>query len=90
MFLTIGGGTKFIPLTGVTLPLISYGGSSVLTTMIMFSIMEGLYMIKEDEIVKRPKKKRRERKDEIEDLDYSPKHDRYRDEMEEEYYDSGR
>lgn len=49
VFLTIGGGSKFIPLTGVTLPLISYGGSSVLTTLIMFSIIEGLCMIKEEE-----------------------------------------
>lgn len=38
IFLTVGGGTKFIPLTGVTLPFISYGGSSVMTTMIMFSL----------------------------------------------------
>lgn len=30
-FLTVGGGSKFIPLTGVTLPLVSYGGSSVMT-----------------------------------------------------------
>lgn len=40
--LTIGGAIKFIPSTGVTLPLISYGGSSVLCTMIMFSIFQGL------------------------------------------------
>lgn len=59
VFLTIGGGTKFIPLTGVTLPFISYGGSSVLTTLIMFSVIEGLYMIKEEEgdLEKRKKKK---------------------------------
>ena len=46
VFLTIGGGSKFIPLTGVTLPLISYGGSSVFTTVIMFSIIEGLCLVK--------------------------------------------
>ena len=44
IFLTIGGGTKFIPLTGVTLPFISYGGSSVMTTMIMFFIIQGIYI----------------------------------------------
>ncbi|MDO4303982.1 MAG: FtsW/RodA/SpoVE family cell cycle protein, partial [Bacillota bacterium] len=60
VFLTIGGGTKFIPLTGVTLPLISYGGSSVLTTLIMFSIIEGLYMIKQDES-ELPKKRKRKK-----------------------------
>ncbi len=49
VFLTIGGGSKFIPLTGVTLPLVSYGGSSVFTTVIMFSIIEGLCMVKQDE-----------------------------------------
>lgn len=51
VFLTIGGGTKFIPLTGVTLPLISYGGSSVLTTLIIFSIIQGLYLIRTDECI---------------------------------------
>lgn len=49
VFLTIGGDTKFIPLTGVTLPLVSYGGSSVMTTLIMFSVIEGLYIIRQDE-----------------------------------------
>lgn len=56
IFLTIGGGTKFIPLTGVTLPLISYGGSSVLTTIMMFSIIQGLYGVKSLEGVKNEKK----------------------------------
>lgn len=44
IFLTVGGGIKFIPLTGVTLPFVSYGGSSVLTTMIMFFIIQSLYI----------------------------------------------
>lgn len=48
-FLTIGGVTKFIPSTGVTLPLVSYGGSSVLSTLIMFAIIQGLYILKEEE-----------------------------------------
>lgn len=48
-FLTIGGVTKFIPSTGITLPLVSYGGSSVLSTAIMFAIIQGLYIFKEDE-----------------------------------------
>ena len=50
VFLSIGGVTKFIPSTGVTLPLISYGGSSVASTLIIFGIMQGMFMIayKED------------------------------------------
>ncbi|MDO4189485.1 MAG: FtsW/RodA/SpoVE family cell cycle protein [Lachnospiraceae bacterium] len=47
VFLTVGGVTKFIPLTGVTLPLVSYGGTSVLVTVIMFSIIQGLYIGRE-------------------------------------------
>lgn len=49
VFLTIGGVIKFIPSTGVTLPLVSYGGSSVLSTLIMFAIIQGLYILRKDE-----------------------------------------
>ena len=49
VFLNIGGVTKFIPSTGVTLPLVSYGGSSILSTLIMFAIIQGLYILREDE-----------------------------------------
>lgn len=47
IFLTVGGGIKFIPLTGVTLPLISYGGSSVMTTMVMFFLVLGMQLLEE-------------------------------------------
>ncbi len=49
VFLTVGGAMKFIPMTGVTLPLISYGGSSMLSTVLMFAIIQGLYILREDE-----------------------------------------
>ena len=45
IFLTVGGGIRFIPITGVTLPLVSYGGSSMVTTMIMFFVLQGIYMV---------------------------------------------
>ena len=57
VFLTVGGGIKLIPLTGVTFPLVSYGGSSVLSTLIMFSIVQGLYMLQRDEEVKSEQKR---------------------------------
>ena len=49
VFLTIGGVSKFIPMTGITLPLVSYGGSSALSTIIMLAIIQGLYILREDE-----------------------------------------
>lgn len=42
VFLSIGGVIKFIPSTGVTLPLISYGGSSVVSTILLFMILQGI------------------------------------------------
>lgn len=62
VFLTIGGVTKFIPLTGVTLPLVSYGGTSVLTTLIMFAIIQGLYILRVDDDVRKTKQNTKKRR----------------------------
>lgn len=64
VFLSIGGVTKFIPSTGVTLPLISSGGSSILSSIIMFSVIQGLYVLNQDRIdhVKKNESKAKKRK----------------------------
>lgn len=49
VFLTVGGSINFIPLTGITLPLVAYGGSSVIATILVFAIIQGLYILREDE-----------------------------------------
>ncbi len=69
VFLSVGGVTKFIPSTGVTLPLISAGGSSVLSSIIMFSVIQGLYVLNQDRIdhvekAERKVKKRKRRRNE--------------------------
>ena len=59
--LTIGGAIKFIPSTGVTLPLVSYGGSSVLCTMIIFAVLQGLFVVSSKEEQKLEDERRKER-----------------------------
>ncbi len=49
LMLSVGGVTRFIPLTGVTLPFLSYGGSSVMVSMVMIAVIEGIYALREQE-----------------------------------------
>lgn len=72
VLLTVGGVIKFIPLTGVTLPLVSYGGSSMLSTLIILGIIQGISLIicdeereveKERNRLERAKKRRKEKRE---------------------------
>ena len=40
-FMIVAGVIKMIPLTGVTMPFLSYGGSSLLSCMAMIGILHG-------------------------------------------------
>ena len=65
LFLCIGGVIKLIPHTGVTMPLISYGGSSILSTIIIFAVIQGLYLLRQREVLIL-EKRREEQNDEEE------------------------
>ena len=41
-FIIVGGVTRLIPLTGITLPFISYGGSSMITTFAALGILQAV------------------------------------------------
>ena len=41
-FMIVGGVIKMLPLTGVTMPFLSYGGSSLLSCLMMMGILHGI------------------------------------------------
>lgn len=48
-FIILGGVLKMIPLTGITLPFISYGGSSMLVSMIFIGILQAVAVRNDDQ-----------------------------------------
>ncbi len=42
-FLIIGGITKFVPLTGVTMPFVSYGGTSLVVSLLIIGVLQYLH-----------------------------------------------
>jgi rod shape determining protein RodA len=43
-FINIGANSRLLPVTGIPLPLISYGGSSLLTTLMSLGLLESIVM----------------------------------------------
>ncbi|MBR5345649.1 MAG: FtsW/RodA/SpoVE family cell cycle protein [Clostridia bacterium] len=49
-FVIIGGVIKLIPLTGVTMPFVSYGGTSLLSSMCLVGLIQGVESLNRDDL----------------------------------------
>lgn len=49
-FIIIGGVLKLIPLTGVTMPFVSYGGTSLVSCMGLIGLLQGVASVNQDDL----------------------------------------
>jgi len=49
-FIIIGGVLKMIPLTGVTMPFVSYGGTSMVSCMGLIGLIQGVASVNQDDL----------------------------------------
>ncbi len=49
-FVIIGGNIKLIPLTGVTLPFVSYGGTSLISSLGIMGLLQGVASVNQEDI----------------------------------------